>query len=242
MPPLELGGKKIALVGFFPQEYEVANYQQGNRMVTKYSYRTDFNNPTLKYLAFGKSIREFPATGIDTTVSRERLQGLLDFVAKDFNNRVKIGTKERRAEFIEKYFSDMIVYRYKPSKRSSEASNNQPEIALNKRDVDYYIVGYYPHRPVHKEKPNIVHAFIWLISAGVVPITGENVTNLKVGIFDKQLNMVKTFQVSARARRYSSWWLHIYHPWEDVTDQQSKQAIFKNVSEKINQLVAETLK
>lgn len=177
---------KIALIGFYPFKSYVSA-QRGR--TTTYTAVLNYANSTKSLFAHGKKIEDFPASGIDTSVSEEKVKA---FIGSYLENVKNSGLNE---------IAKVIDLKEEGDKK---------KIFLKKRDVDFYIIGI--HGPPFETASaggtitSVLTAFPFILTLGTFPLWRDRIVESTFLIYDKNLNLVKKKEFKNNYDLFIAWW------------------------------------
>ncbi len=199
----KLDKNKIALVGF----YDFHTEQVGLGKIRRYVSKIDYDTRILGSLAeIGTPIEELKDSGVNNAIPPENIASLV-YNYTQLTGKMGIGV-----------LSPLFI-------RDKEA------LQLKKRDVDYYIVGYFgPRTSINKRNIaflGLIQKLTFIISLPTLftlPVWHDYYTDNIIQVYDSKLNPVFNYSQKKYTNGLMAWWIT---PNDDDTN---KKRIGENVN------------
>jgi len=184
--PANLDKKKIALVGF----YDFHTDQIGLGKIRRYVSKVDYDTRILGSLSeIGTPVEEIKDIGIDTSVPPENIASLVHNYTL-LTGKMGIGVL------------------------SPLFQSDKDTLQLKKRDVDYYIVGYFgPRTSINKRNIaflGLIQKLTFIISLPTfltLPVWHDYYTDNQIQVYDSKLNPVFNYSQKKYTNGIMAWWL-----------------------------------
>jgi hypothetical protein len=185
--PASLDKKKIALVGFYDFHTDQVGLGKIRRYVTKVDY--DHQQILGKLTQIGTPVENIKDSGIDTAVPPENINSLI-YNFTELTGKMGNGI-----------LSPLIQYK-----------GDTPQ--LRKRDVDYYIVGFYgPRMSINKrnvaflgllQKLNFLASLPTFLT---LPVWHDYYTDNQIQVYDRNLNPILAYSKKKYTNGIMAWWI-----------------------------------